>query len=445
METRCCRPLFGVAARGEDSGGQKQSYWPEWRGPQANGVAPDANPPLKWGEGTNILWKAPIPGRGHSSPVVWNDRVFVTTAIETDKATDPEKVKAVEKETPDFVRKNAHMPQHVVRFVVMALKRSDGSVLWKQQVCEEAPHAGTHGDGSWASGSPLTDGERVYAYFGSYGLYCLDMDGNKKWEKRFGIMKIKANFGEGASPALCGDLVVVNWDQEGPCFLTALDKKTGEERWKVNRDEITSWSTPLVVREGGRPQIVVSAAKRIRGYDPANGAVAWECGGMTTNVIPSPVSGGGIVFCMSGFRGNALLAIKLANAAGDISGKPEAVAWKRDKDAPYAPSPLLYGDLLYFTKENDGFLTCVDAATGKPHYEKQQLGAVKQIYSSPVGAAGRVYVTGRNGVTMVIKRGPAYEVMATNALNESFTASAALAGRELYLRGQKNLYCIVER
>lgn len=430
-------------AHGEGASPQSPVNWPAWRGPMATGVAPVADPPVRWGEGTNKVWKTALPGLGHSSPIVWGDRVFVTTAVETDIAVAPEKVQAAEKEIPDWQRRGARLPTRVLRFVVMALKRSDGSVLWQQTVCESAPHTSTHADGSWASGSPVTDGERVYAYFGSYGLHCLDMDGKKQWEKRFGLMKTRNSFGEGASPALCGDLVLINWDQEGPSFLAALDKKTGAERWRTNRDEPTSWSTPVVVEHAGRPQIIVNAARRIQGYDPADGRVLWECGGMTTNVVPCPVSAGGTVFCMSGFRGAALLAIRLEAASGDITGK--AIAWKRDKDTPYVPSPLLYDNLLYFLKANDAILTCVDAPTGKPHYEAQRLDGLKQIYASPVGAAGRVYLTGRNGVTLVLKRGPSLEVLATNALDDSFTASAALAGRELFLRGYKNLYCIAER
>jgi outer membrane protein assembly factor BamB len=419
--------LFGLVAQGGKAAPQKEACWPQWRGPAASGVAPDANPPLHWGEGTNIAWKTPIPGRGHSTPIVWGDRVILTTAIEIPKAA------------------GAQTPQRAVQFVVMALRRSDGSVLWQQSVCEEVPHAGTHADGSWASGSPVTDGERIYAFFGSYGLHCLDMAGKIKWSKRFGLMKVRNNFGEGASPALCGDLVLANCDQEGPSFLVALDRKTGEERWRVNRDEPTSWSTPIVVESNGTPQIVVSAAKRIRSYEPATGKLLWECAGMTANVIPCPVADTGTVFCISGFRGSALLAIRLAAAAGDITGKPEAIAWERHQGTPYVPSPLLDDGALYFLKGNDGVLSCIDAATGAPRYEGQVLDGINQVYASPVGAADRVYVTGRNGMTLVIKRGPAYEVLARNSLDDSFSASAAMAGRELYLRGHKNLYCIVER
>ena len=434
--------LLSAAAFGEEGPDAKHAGWAQWRGPLATGVGPDANPPVEWAENKNIRWKVPIPGQGHSSPILWKDRIFLTTAIETEKKVDEEKVKAVEAETPAFHRTSARMPRKVLQFVVMALRRSDGGVLWKKTVCEEPPHAATHAHGSWASGSPVTDGQRVYAYFGSYGLYALDMEGNRKWEKRFGLLKMKANFGEGTSPALYADTLILSQDQEGPSFIVALDSKTGRERWKVARDEGTSWSTPLVFEHAGRHQVITSATKRIRSYDAASGALLWEAAGMTGNVIPCPVADKGIVYCMSGFRGSALMAIRLAAAKGDITAKPQALAWSRQKDTPYASSPLLYDGLLYYIKINMGVLTCVEAATGKVHYGSRPLGGINMIYSSPVGAAGRVYVTGRNGVTLVIKHGPALEVLARNKLDDVFTASAALADRELYLRGHKSLYCI---
>ena len=434
--------LMTAVASGQGAADKKQSDWPQWRGPFATGVAPDADPPVEWSENRNIRWKAAIPGRGLSSPIVWKDRIFLTTTIETAKEVDAEKVKTVESETPAFHRRRARLPRKVLQFVVMALKRSDGSVLWKRTVCESAPHSATHADGSWASGSPVTDGERVYAYFGSYGLYAFDMDGKLEWEKRLGLFKMKANFGEGASPVLCGDMLILSQDQEGPSFIVALDRKTGKEQWKLTRDEATSWATPLVVESEGRRQVIAAATKRIRGYDAASGKLLWESAGMTGNVVPSPVAGGGIVYCMSGFRGSALMAIRLAAAKGDVASKPEAIAWSKKKDTPYVPSPLLYKGLLYYGKSNAGALTCADAATGKVHYGSRRLEGVKTLYASPVGAAGRVYVTGKGGLTFVIQHGVEFKVLARNKLDDDFTASAAVVEGELLLRGEKRLYCI---
>jgi len=433
--------MVGVAC-GQTAAGGKQSGWLQWRGPLATGVAPDANPPVEWAENRNIRWKVAVPGRGLSSPIILKDRIFLTTTIETAEEVDGEKVKVVEAETPEFHRSRARMPRKVLQFVVMALKRSDGSVLWQRTVCEAAPHTATHADGSWASGSPVTDGEHVYAYFGSYGLYALDVDGNMKWQKRFGLFRMKANFGEGTSPTLCEDRLILNQDQEDGSFIVALDKKTGEEKWKMARDETTSWSTPLVIEFNGRRQVITSATKRIRGYDASSGELLWEAAGMTGNVIPSPVTDGRIVYCMSGFRGSALMAIRLDAARGDVASKPEAIAWSAANDTPYAPSPLLYDGLLYYGNVNAGALTCADAATGKVHYGSQRLDGIKTLYASPVAAAGRVYVTGREGLTFVIKHGTEFEVLARNKLDDRFTASAAIVDGELVLRGEKSLYCI---
>ena len=416
--------------------------WPQWRGPLASGVAPDANPPVEWSETKNVRWKVPIPGRGQSSPIVCADRVFLTTAVETDKAADPEKVKAIEAATPGFHRRSARMPRKVVQFVVMALRRSDGRVLWQKTVREQVPHEATHADGSWASPSPVSDGKYLYAYFGSFGLYAMDMKGNAKWTKKFGPLDMKANFGEGASPVLCGDMLIVSQDHEGSSFIVALDKQTGNERWRVARDEITSWSTPLVVDRGGKRQVVVSATKRIRSYDAVSGKVLWETAGMTANAIPCPVLHEGLAICMSGFRGSSALAIRLDKAEGDIAAKPEAIAWSRGKDTPYVPSPLLLEGQLYFLKLNNGSLTCVDAATGKEHYVGQPLEGMRRIYASPVGAGGRLYITGRDGLTCVVKQGPQFEILARNKLDDKFAASAAISGGELFLRGYTKLYCI---
>jgi outer membrane protein assembly factor BamB len=250
------------------------------------------------------------------------------------------------------------------------------------------------------------------------------------------------SFGEGSSPVLHGDKLIVNWDHEGQSFIVALDKKTGEELWKTDRDEATSWATPLVVEHNGRTQVITSATKLIRSYDLATGELIWESGGMTMNVIPNPVYANGIVYIMSGFRGNALLAINLDLASGDITDS-EAIVWRYDeKETPYTPSPLLYGDTLYFLRGNGGSLSCLDTATGQVHYTGQKLEGIKQTFVSPVGANERVYITGQDGVTVVIERGSEFKVLATNSLDDNFTASPAIVDKEIYLRGHKNLYRI---
>jgi len=453
-------PAAGVASDYNDQ-------WPAWRGPEANGVARNADPPVKWDEKTNVKWKVEIPGSGHASPIVWKDRVFVLTSIPSGEKAGSGDQKPAAAAIPGIPMKN---PGGVQKFEVLCLDRKDHSTVWRRTVAEKAPHAATHADGSWASGSPVTDGERLYAFFGSNGLYCLDMNGNPLWDKDLGKMKVRMNFGEGSSPVLCGDRLIVNWDHEAGSFIVAFDKKTGDQLWKIPREEATSWATPLVVVVGGRrqmgtkatksilhynqvtwdvvvggkPQVITSATKRIRSYDVATGALVWECGGMTENVIPSPVAAGGMAYMMSGYRGNALVCVDLSKAKGDITNSP-AVLWKYDRDTSYAPSPLLYDGALYFLKSNAEELSCLEAKTGKVHFSAQKIEGLKGVYSSPVGAKGRVYITGRNGVTVVIQLGPEYKVLATNALDDSFTASAALVGKEMFLRGFKALYCITEK
>jgi outer membrane protein assembly factor BamB len=436
-----CLGVILTPASTEEPPTAPKRNWPQWRGPLATGVAPRSDPPVEWSETKNVRWKTEIPGKGHSTPIVWGQQIFLTTALATDKPVDPEVVAAVEERLPEWRRGQGAPPSKVLQFVVMALDRSDGRILWSRTLREAAPHEGTHQTASWASHSPVTDGEYLVAHFGSHGTYVLDLDGNVKWERDLGDMTTRNAFGEGSSPALHGETLVVNWDHEGESFIIALDRKTGETRWTVDRDEATSWSTPIVVVHGGKPQVIVSATKRTRGYDLATGKSMWEAGGMTLNTIPSPVFADGRVFVASGFRGNALQAIDLAAAKGDITGS-EAIVWQHDKDTPYVPSPVLYGEHICFLKSNDNIFSCVEAATGKAVYGPQRLEGVEGVYASPVGAAGRIYIAGRNGVTIVVKQGSEFEVLATNSLDDGFDASPAIAGDELYLRGQKHLYCI---
>jgi len=415
-----------------------EKYWPQWRGPVANGVAPLANPPLQWSEEKNIRWKIEIPGKGSSSPIVWGDRIYITTAIATEKAAAP----PVTQESGNQ-RRRGIAPTNVQKFVLLALSRRDGKIIWQQTAIEALPHEGTHPDGTWASNSPITDGEHIFADFGSRGIYGYDMNGKLQWKKDLGDMATRNGFGEGSSPALHGNTLVLNWDNENGSFIVALDKRTGKELWRVNRDEPTTWATPLVVLHEGKPQVIANATNRVRSYDLANGNLIWECSGTTLNAVPSPVAAEGMVYVTAGFRGSALYAIRLADAKGDLSNSA-AMVWKYDQDTPYVPSPLLYDGKLYFLKVNTGILSCFNAKTGEPHYSRQRLEGIANIYASPVGAADRVYLVGRDGTTMVIKNSASFEVLATNKLNDGIDASPALVDNEMYLRGKKFLYCIVE-
>jgi outer membrane protein assembly factor BamB len=404
-----------------------------WRGPLGTGVAPTADPPIEWSETKNIKWKVEIPGRGSASPVIWGDRIFLLTAI-------PAGVPAIEAHKP----RGGVNPRITHQFKVLAINRADGKVVWERTAREEVPHEASHQDnGTWASASAITDGQHVIASFESRGIYCYDMNGTLVWQKDLGDKRMRNEFGEGATPALHGNTLIVVWDHfvPGESFIAALDKRSGEERWRVKRDEIDTWATPAIVEEGGRTHVVVPGMNRLRSYDLATGTVLWETTGLTMNPIPSPVVGEGMVFATSGFRGNSLKAIKLAGAKGDITGTANVV-WTLDRDTPYVPSPLLYEGVLYILKTNNGLLSAFDARTGKPHYQVQRLEKAPNVFASPVGAAGRVYIPGRDGTTVVIKHGPAFALLAENTLDDGFDASPAVVDREMYLRWYRYLYRI---
>lgn len=411
--------------------------WPQWRGPLATGEAPYGDPPVRWSERQNIRWKISIPGRGLSTPIIWGDRLFITSAVPFGEALSP----------PGREPRGAHnnvAPARRLDFVVLAIDRRSGEILWKKSVRRARPHAGTHETGSWASSSAVTDGKYLFAFFGSSGLYCLDFDGNLIWDLDLGEMQIFHGHGEGSSPVLYRDTLVVNWDHQGESFVLALDKFTGRQLWKAARDEITSWSTPIIVPHQGKPQVIVSATGRVRAYDLVNGRLIWEAGGLSRNVVASPVAADGMVYAAGSYDWQAMLAIDLALAEGDITGGP-AVVWSRSRDTPYVPSPLLFGDLLWFLRHNQALLTGVDARTGRSVFGPRRLPDLYNVFASPVGAADRVYVTSREGVTVVLRSGGEFELLASNQLDDSFSASPAVVGGELYLRGTLFLYCIAEK
>lgn len=420
-----------VASVAAQPGTTADRFWPQWRGPDATGASRTASPPIEWSEGRNVRWKVEIPGRGSGSPVVWGDRLFLLSAI-------PVGVQGAASHEP----RSQVQPRDVHRFVVLAIERGTGRVVWQRTAREERPRQPSMKDGTWASSSAITDGQRVYAFFESSGLYTYDMNGTLLWQKQLGEKKMFADVGEsGSTPALHRNRLVIAWDHQGASFVVALDARTGQEIWRADRQEVDSWSTPVVVEHAGRAQVVTTAQNRIRSYDLETGRVVWEGEGLTMNPIPSPVAADGMVFAMSGFRGSRLRAIRLADATGDITGG-NAVVWSLDRDTPYVPSPLLYEGLLYVLKSNAGILSVFDAKTGRPQYQLQRLAGLPEVYSSPVAAQNRVYVTGRDGTTLVIRHGAPFEVLATNRLDDGFDASAALVDEHLYLRGYRFLYDI---
>jgi outer membrane protein assembly factor BamB len=395
--------------------------WAHWRGPTGNGTA-NASPPIEWSDTKNVKWKAEIPGQGLSSPIVWDNRVFITSAV----PVDGQPTRALT----------------TLDFKVLCYDRHDGKLLWQKTATVAKPHQKTHETNGFASASPCTDGEHVYAHFGSRGLYCYTMNGELVWKRDdFGKMQTLFGFGEGSSPTLEGNKILVPWDHTGPSALYALDKQTGETIWKQDRKETTEWSTPLVVEHAGRKQVILNGQKSVRSYDLATGKELWQCGGQTLRPIASPVAANDMVIVGSGYQGAFVAAFRL-DGAGDIHGT-DKVIWTLDHDAPDVASPLLSSGRLYFHKGKTGLLSCVDAATGKPHYFARRIG-LDNPYSSPVAAGGHVYLTSRNGTTVVIADADELKVLATNHLDETIGATPAPVDNELFIRGDKHLLCIAQ-
>jgi outer membrane protein assembly factor BamB len=415
-----------------------ENSWPQWRGPLGTGVAPHAQPPVEWSETKNIRWKIALPGKGHSTPIIWEDRIFLTTAIPFGGPVKPR--------IPS--RPGAHDNlglTHHHEYAVLAVSRQTGKILWQQTVHKDLPHEAGHITASLASGSPVTDGQLVFAFFGSRGLYCLDVEGKLLWKKDLGEMHTKHGHGEGSSPALHGNILIVNWDHEEQSFIVALDKSTGKQLWHVARPEDTSWATPIIFKHAGKAQVIVPGTNRLRGYELTTGAVIWECGGLSSNIVASPVAADGVVYAGSSYDTRALMAIRLEGAKGDITGTNQVI-WSRRRGCPYVPSPLLYGNSLYTLQHYQGLMSRLDIKTGDDQGGPFRLDAIDNVYASPVAAAGRIYITSRDGVTQVMSHGdPAPKTLAVNRLDDSISASAAIVGREFFLRGERWLYCLAEK
>ncbi len=335
------------------------------------------------------------------------------------------------------------------QFVVIAVDRRDGAILWKKVVREEAPLEAGHFTGSLASASPVTDGEFVFANFGAQGVYCLNLKGEVVWERQFGPLHTKHGHGLGASPTLYGDTLIVNWDHEDGSFLVALDKRTGKDRWRKKRQEDTSWSSPIVIERKNsdgveRPEIVVCGTNRVRGYDLETGEILWECGGMSSNVVATPVYANGMLYVGSSYEKKVLIAINLVGAKGDLTDTKH-VTWTRTRSTPYVPSMLLYVDTLYFLTHYQNVMTRVHGPSGKDQPGTIRLGHLGNIYASPVAANGNIYVTDLAGTTMVLSNEPTSKLVAVNRLDEPVSASAAIEGDEIFLRGETHLYCIGEK
>jgi outer membrane protein assembly factor BamB len=430
------------AAAGDD-------FWPTWRGPRATGAALEGNPPTTWSETENVKWKAEIPGKGQSSPVIWENKIFFQTAIDTGKPGAVEAQPAQPEPAAAPARGGRGMggaaPKTIYKFDVLCMDRATGKILWEKTAAEAVPHEGHQQTGSFAAYSPITDGRHVWASFGSRGLYCYDLDGNLKWSKPLVRMTIKMGFGEGSSPCLAGAAIIVVCDHEAGSVIFAFNKETGDLLWKKDRDEKTTWASPVVTEANGKLQVITNGTKATRSYDAKTGDLIWQCTGQTENAIPTGIVAFNMAYCISGFRGSSLQALRL-DRSGDLTGT-DGIVWQMKDGTPYVPSPVLMGERLFFCGDsgNKGLLSCYNAKTGKALYSKQALPGIDMIYASFVGVGDRLYVVGRNGTTVVVKNADTFEIVATNKLDDGIDATPALVGDELYLRGNKYFYCIAKK
>ncbi len=390
--------------------------WPRWRGPFNNGVA-RGSAPVEWTDTENVKWKVDVPGRGHSSPVIWGNKLFITTAIRTGSSGE-------------------------YRHLLLCYDRTTGSLLWEKEAVRETPHEGYHGTyGSYASHSPVTDGEHVIAYFGSRGVYAYDLDGNLKWSQDFPPMRKRLEFGEGTPPTLHENVLLLTFDHQGDSFIVAIDKNSGEQLWRHDRDgEISNWAPSLVLEYESRTQAIVPGVGKVRSYDLATGEVIWEAAGLGPNGIPAPVVVDDVVIVMSGFRSPNLLAIQLGGD-GDITDS-DHILWTNTRANSYTPSPVLHDGILYFITDN-GFISAFDAKTGDAHYHQVRLPKRYQFKASPVAADGKLYLSTENEDVLVLEMGPEYNVLATNTMaDQVFIASPAIADGKMYLRSETTLFCI---
>ena len=434
-------PLFWAYA---SSAAAEEVFWSYWRGPAADGMAV-GDAPVKWSETENVRWKTDIPGRGSSSPVIWGNRIFLTTAVQT--GTSPQEKEPAEPAAKSPAKKmpfGFSGPQVEQEFKVLCLDRKTGAILWSRTATTAVPHEGFHGTyGSFASNSPVTDGKYVYAFFGSRGMYCYDLYGTLIWQRDFGIkMRMRMAFGEGMAPVISGDRLILVFDHEGDSFMVMLDKNTGEEIWYVNRDEVTNWAAPLVVDYKGQKQIVVNGTTRVRSYDFDTGKLIWECGGLGSNPIPPPVTQDDFVLVMTGHRDPNLMAIKLGRE-GDLTDT-DAIVWNQTRGNSYTPSPVLHDNKFYALTDN-GMISCYNARTGEPYYHQVRLPKAYSFKSSLVGANGKLYMASENEDVVVLRMGEKFEVLATNTMaDQMFIATPAISGGEIYLRSLESLFCISE-
>ncbi|HEX9260802.1 MAG TPA: PQQ-binding-like beta-propeller repeat protein [Acidimicrobiales bacterium] len=414
-------------------------HWAQWRGPDGQGIASDPGVLLEWSPTKNVLWKTAIPGRGYSSPVVWGDRIFLTTAIEGDVVPGAKAVKHT-MEGQEFTHPDGVGADRQHTFKLLALDAASGRILWESAAWEGTPYDTRHRRGSFAAPTPVSDGTLVYAYFGAEGLYAYGFDGTLKWSWKTGGI---ASFGVGVgtSPVLHGEIVIVQCDEDNgeKSFIVGLDRKTGKEVWRTPRNIEVSWATPILVKSAGRDELVTAGNQAIIGYDPTTGRELWRMKGLASNAVPSPVAGDGIVVLSAGYPTKLAVAVR-PGGTGDVT-ETDRVLWKYDKGTAYVPSPILVDGLLYLVTDK-GLISCLDAKTGKVHYEGGRPPVGASYMASPIAVAGHLLLSSMDGDTLVLKAGTTHEIVRSNPLGEPIAASPAVVAGRIYIRGEHHLFAI---
>jgi len=432
-------PLFSLLLLTAHTAAAAPPHWAQWRGPDGQGIAGDPGVPLEWSPTKNVLWKTAIPGRGYSSPVVWGDRIFLTTAIEGDVVPGAKGVKHV-MEGQEFAHPDGVGADRQHTFKVVALDATSGRILWEKTAWEGTPYDTRHRRGSFAAPTPVSDGTLVYAYFGAEGLYTYDFQGNLKWSWKTGGI---ASFGVGVgtSPVLYQGILIVQCDEDNgeKSFIVGLERKTGKEVWRTPRNVEVSWATPILVKSGGRDELVTAGSQAIIGYEPKSGRELWRMKGLASNAVPSPVAGDGIVVVSAGYPVKIAVAVR-PGGSGDVT-ETDRVLWKYDKGTAYVPSPILVDGLVYLVTDK-GLISCLDAKTGKVHYEGGRPPAGASYMASPVAVAGHLLLSSMDGETVVLKAGTTHEIVRSNPLGEPIAASPAIVGGRLYIRGEHHLFAI---
>jgi outer membrane protein assembly factor BamB len=388
-----------------------------------------------------VAWKAAIPGRGWSSPIVWGRKLFLTSAVSEGAVEEPKKGLYYGGNRPA-------PPPDVHRWVVYCLDTESGKVLWEKAAHRGAPRSSHHLKNTLASETPVTDGERVYAYFGNLGLFAYDLDGKEVWSHEYRACETRYGWGTAASPVLHGDRLFIVNDNEEEASIAAFDTKSGKELWRQKRDEKSNWATPFVWENESRVEVVTCGSRKVRSYD-LDGNLLWELAGMSSIAIPTPVARGGLLYVSSGFVMDKLRPVYAvrAGAKGDLSLKDDEstskhIAWCERQAGPYNPSPVVYGDSYYVLLDR-GFLTCHDAKTGKEIYGKQRLSPEATAFTtSPWAYAGKVFCLSEDGDTFVVEAGPEFKVLRKNSLNEMCMSTPAIAHKSLFIRTLSNLYRI---